>query len=166
MFEFLDFSRAIVEIHPEYKVVTEIKKYAFQEELVKEETLFKIPQFNGRIFVTDKFRDLVIEQGLTGFEFEEVWDSCESETRKTDSAIIMKPNLVGKPYKFVEALDLIENGMQAVASDRYVLQNDNTNKTLLGILMDTGNYEWIVPAAFPPKFVEMQWYVTEKIEIK
>ncbi|MDR6553771.1 imm11 family protein [Paenibacillus qinlingensis] len=158
----LDLNKAIVVRDEEYNIVTAIKKYAFQEQLVKDEVIFKLPYFRGtHYFVTEKFRDAVIEHGLTGFEFEEVWNSEEEEN---EDAPVIPPKFEGKAYKFVEALDMIEQGKQAIASDRYVLQNDDQNRTWLGILLNNGTYHWTIPVSFPPTFVEMDWYLIEKMK--
>lgn len=164
MVDCLDYKKAIVDIHEKYKVVTKIKKYAFQEELLLDEVIFKIPEFKSYIFVTDKFRNVVLENGLTGFEFEEVWNSEEDESLENEMAPIMKYE--GKAYKFVEALDIIEIGEKAMASDRYILQNDDQNRTFLGILLNNRTYNWIEPIGFPPTFVEMDWYLIEKIKVE
>lgn len=51
-------------------------RYAFKPESVRNINIFKIvdmPKCN--VFVSDEFRNKVLESGLKGFSFEEVWDS-------------------------------------------------------------------------------------------
>jgi len=36
--------------------------------------IFKIPQSRAKVFVTDKFRNMVLDNGLLGFEFHELWE--------------------------------------------------------------------------------------------
>ncbi|MCM0759876.1 hypothetical protein M7775_15055 [Sporomusa sphaeroides DSM 2875] len=51
-------------------------KYAFKSECIKGKHIFKIvDEPVRRPFVSDEFRNKVIESGLEGFEFELVWDS-------------------------------------------------------------------------------------------
>ena len=51
-------------------------KYAFDEKKVKDVDIFKLKGFErNRPFVSDNFRNIVIENNLTGFKFELVWDS-------------------------------------------------------------------------------------------
>lgn len=51
-------------------------KYAFKPECVKGKHIFKIiDELVRRPFVSDEFRNRVIESGLVGFKFELVWDS-------------------------------------------------------------------------------------------
>lgn len=55
-----------------------ISKYVFIPERVQNQHIFKIAQRpHGRIFVSDEFKNRVIESGLEGFKFIEVWDSEE-----------------------------------------------------------------------------------------
>ena len=52
-----------------------VYEYAFYEEKIGDIGIFKINDYPcSSIFVTDKFRDRVIENNLTGFCFELVWD--------------------------------------------------------------------------------------------
>lgn len=72
----VDLSNSQVVRDEEYNVVKDIKKYEFIKDAVENEVIFKTPHFKStRIFVTDRFRDRVLETRLTGFEFLEVWDS-------------------------------------------------------------------------------------------
>ena len=68
----------------EYKVfensgkIMWIHRHAFKEEKVKMQHLFKIPDMKrGCPYVSDEFRNRVLEAGLTAFRFTCVWDSEE-----------------------------------------------------------------------------------------
>lgn len=53
------------------------EKYAFIKEKVIDQDLFKVREETvKRPFVSDAFRESVINKGLTGFSFELVWE-CE-----------------------------------------------------------------------------------------
>lgn len=59
-----------------------VKEYAFREEEIVDTDIFKLIDFPmTTIFVTDKFRNKVIENNLTGFCFELVWDSGKKVER-------------------------------------------------------------------------------------
>jgi len=159
----IDFDQADVVLHEKYKVVDDIKSYAFKLDMIAEETIFKIPQFKGntRIFVTDKFRDKVLEANLTGFEFEELWDS-DNPYDKRQQVPLEEIQHTGQEVSFGEALELIKNNEQAVANDRWKLQKNTDGQTILGYLTVDGVYDWTLPVFFPPTFVDMKWYVVEK----
>lgn len=56
--------------------IMRFKKYSFDEEKIGDINLFKImDEPLGNPFVTDEFRNAVLEAGLTGFKFKLVWDS-------------------------------------------------------------------------------------------
>ncbi|PEO88119.1 hypothetical protein CN571_15570 [Bacillus pseudomycoides] len=60
-------------------LIIDFKKYAFLPNVLKNQTIFKV-YLNEilhipSVFVSDVFRNAVLESDLTGFEFVEVWDS-------------------------------------------------------------------------------------------
>ena len=60
-------------------LVIDFKKYAFLSNMVKNQTIFKV-YLNEilhipSVFVSDEFRNTLLESDLKGFEFIEVWDS-------------------------------------------------------------------------------------------
>ncbi|PGN40666.1 hypothetical protein CN962_28765 [Bacillus cereus] len=60
-------------------LVIDFKKYAFLPNMVKNQTIFKV-YLNEilhipSVFVSDEFRNTLLESDLKGFEFIEVWDS-------------------------------------------------------------------------------------------
>jgi hypothetical protein len=55
-----------------------VLRHAFKAEVVREQWIFKIPQWSKSTFVTDRFVDLVKSSGLTGFGFEQLWSDDAS----------------------------------------------------------------------------------------
>ncbi len=71
----LDESNSEVERFKTDGSIMQVLKYAFCGNRLSGATIFKIPQFPGsEVYVTDKFRKLVIDSGLLGFEFINVWE--------------------------------------------------------------------------------------------
>jgi hypothetical protein len=54
--------------------IMQINKFVFFGDRLSGATIFKIPQSRARVFVTDAFRKMVIDNGLLGFEFVNVWE--------------------------------------------------------------------------------------------
>ncbi|WP_338012061.1 imm11 family protein [Brevibacillus laterosporus] len=53
-----------------------IDKFSFLEEKISGQHIFKLPEMpKNHVFVSDKFRNLVIDNGIIGWEFIEEWDS-------------------------------------------------------------------------------------------
>lgn len=73
----IDYSKSIYRTFPNTKKIAIIEKYAFRNcDELKNHNIFKIidePQ--TRPFVSDKFKNAVEQNNLTGFLFELVWDS-------------------------------------------------------------------------------------------
>ncbi|MFC4321422.1 imm11 family protein [Litchfieldia salsa] len=72
-------------------LIMKYKKYAFKEECLEGQDIFKVVDHEEKkliktqVFVSDKFKDKVIESGLKGFDFIGVWDS-ESTSDITQQA--------------------------------------------------------------------------------
>ncbi|AYE33971.1 imm11 family protein [Clostridium septicum] len=76
--EAINYEKSDVEYMRDGKRILSVNKYYFKIEVVKKQHIFKIVnQLNGTVFVSDDFRNRVIEGGLQGFKFVEVWDSEE-----------------------------------------------------------------------------------------
>jgi len=60
-------------------IITHFKKHGFYEGKLANQWIFKLPEMPlTRIYVTEIFKEVIEQNKLTGFKFEEVWDS-ESE---------------------------------------------------------------------------------------
>jgi hypothetical protein len=70
----LDHERSRVSRLPDGKVMC-IDAYAFKPEMLEQQWMFKVPTAPFDVLVTERFRSLVEEQGLTGLYFQPVWDS-------------------------------------------------------------------------------------------
>jgi hypothetical protein len=141
--------------------VKEIRRYVFIEDKVVNETIFKIPQFIGTtVFVTDIFRQRVIDAKLTGFVFYEVWDSEEIEEDLIDPE---KTEFEGPAYSYAEARSLWGQG-KTVASGKWAIQQQD-DMMYLGELGRKGTYSWMVPYYIPPVLLDLQWHVIDRLEI-
>lgn len=141
-------------------VVPEITKFAFIEHLIEQETIFKIPQYKAtHVFVTNRFRDYVIESNLTGFKFNEVWNS-----ESTIPVPNIKLSLKGPTYTYKEAELMVGQG-KTLANEKWALQQHNNTVYLGQILEGTGEFFWIKPLFIPPALFDMEWYVVNRFEI-
>ncbi|MFC4098957.1 imm11 family protein [Paenibacillus xanthanilyticus] len=146
--------------------ITEVQKYEFKEELVKDELMFKIPEdVVTRVFVTEEFIRIVDENGLVGFRFEEVWNSkkeeeIEKEMQYEKHLSVIKQH-AGAESTFEEALNLMKEG-KAFIHEGSKIQLDENGDLLIGYLQYTGKYIWISPVFIPPNFLELKWHEVEK----
>ena len=71
----IDYDNAEYKSLPDGKIMF-FTKYAFIEDKVKNQHIFKIPEFKtSRFFVSDEFKKRVEDTGMKGFEFRLLWDS-------------------------------------------------------------------------------------------
>lgn len=70
----LDESKSEVKRFESSGRIMRIIKYEFFADRLSGATIFKIPQTRANVFVTDKFRTIVMDNGLIGFEFVNVWE--------------------------------------------------------------------------------------------
>ncbi|MWC29701.1 imm11 family protein [Paenibacillus sp. MMS18-CY102] len=137
----------------------------FQLDKVMHNPIFRIPEKPVKLYVTDEFRDLVIQHELKGFVFEEVWDSeyavdMKQARQQYEAQLATIEQKKGEEVPFLEALALVEAD-KAMASGKWKLQADPANNVLLGELMLDGDYEWITPMSYPPILSELYWHEVE-----
>jgi hypothetical protein len=166
----IDYEKAIVdEIIPGF--FTGFKKYAFKAGVLRGQHIFKIPeQLKNKVFVSDEFRNQVLQSKLKGFKFIEVWDS-EEDLQAQEAAhqnyirILEKiEREKGPEFSFSEAISKLEAGM-AVASGKEKMQHNDKNELFIGNLQEDGNYAWLKTIYYPPNFLQLKWHVVAKSDI-
>jgi hypothetical protein len=136
--------------------------YAFKKEVVEGQIIFKTVNHetknikNTHVFVTDEFRQKVLECDLEGFDFIEVWDSGEADTAHQPNTHLVDAS-VGKSFSFEEASVLVKNQGKTVVSDKWAWRLDEDGKTQVGHLQEDGSYLWTSIVHYPPIFLGMRW---------
>ncbi len=142
-------------------------EYAFKRDVIRGEHIFKIPEETTSVYVSDEFRNRVIEKKLKGFVFIEVWDSTVTpeikEERKQRYAEMLQEieRTKGEEYSFDEAMDLVDEG-KAIASGKWKIQRDKTGETLFATLEENLQYKWMSVSHYPPILIGMKWQVVER----
>lgn len=146
--------------------IMEYTKYAFIKGAVDGEDIFIIRVHDSKkilttkVFVSDLFRERVLESGLKGFDFIEVWDSEKAATGEEE---LPNPYLVdtsfGTTYSFEESTNLVMNQNKTVASDKWAMRLDENKELQVGQLQEDGSYLWLNPIYYPPIFLGMKWKV-------
>jgi hypothetical protein len=70
----LDEERSVIRRLPTNPDAMTVKAYALRPEAVAQQWIFKVPQAPFDVLVTERFRSLVEDNGLTGLYFQPVWD--------------------------------------------------------------------------------------------
>ena len=74
----IDYEKSDIEYMRDGRRIMCVNKFSFIIDNVKNQHIFKIyNQLHGSVFVSDEFRNKVLESELKGFKFIEVWDTNE-----------------------------------------------------------------------------------------
>lgn len=165
----LDTSRSELKLWSDGRI-RKIIQYAFSQDIIKDVAIFKIPEFiSTYIFVTDVFRDRVLQHNLTGFRFIELWDSeanpatKEMQRQRYLERLAEIERSKGQEYSFAEVTERMRKENKAAVSGKQKLQLDENDSLLIGdLLEDTLTYAWMDPIYVPPIFLGMKWHLVEK----
>ncbi|MEF3302238.1 imm11 family protein [Paenibacillus sp. GYB003] len=168
----IDYEKAIVRRNSNGRF-TGFEKFAFKKSIVQNHHIFKIPEYIGlRVFVSDEFRTRVIESNLTGFKFDEMWDSEEDidakdAARERYNAVLEKiEREKGKEYSYKEAISRVETKDIAIACGKFKWQKNKNGKILMGELIEDGTYIWMDLVYVPVTHLELKWHIVEKSDIQ
>ncbi|MFF2091581.1 imm11 family protein [Paenibacillus sp. NPDC058174] len=146
-------------------------KLYFVEDKLEDQYIFKIKEHvQSNIYVTDKFRDLVLQSKLKGFDFIEVWDSEITEEMEQDKQKNYENRLLeieqykGTEYNWSEAIEKVETG-KVMASGAWKIQQNDKGIIMLGQLLKDLTYLWIDPIYYPPISLDLKWHEAEVCEI-
>ncbi|MFC4321424.1 imm11 family protein [Litchfieldia salsa] len=148
-------------------LVDDYLKYAFIEDVIKDCHIFRIVTHDTyrllktQVFVSDLFREKVLEARLSGFEFIEVWDSTKRMISSTKNKISSFHRNSEKFYTFEEASMLVRNHNKIVLSDEWAIRLGEDKKVQIGHLQEDGTFRWLNPIYYPPMFIEMKWRILE-----
>jgi len=169
MVDCLDYDKSVLRRWEDGRV-SEIDEFAFHYSIVSQHDIFKIPEKNRtHIFVSDKFKATVEENGLIGFKFTEVWDSDEKAVqerkRRYQEKLEEIRRMDGPEYTFDEAIKLLDQG-KAFVSDQWKLQKNKKGDIVLGRLVEsTCEYLFLVVVYYPPILITYKWKETEPSDV-
>ncbi|WP_078544732.1 imm11 family protein [Litchfieldia alkalitelluris] len=134
-------------------------RFAFKRDIVSGQDMFKVLNhetkrvISSKVFVSDRFRDKVIESDLQGFDFIEVWNS-ESTADQVEYSEISNSD---KLYTFDEASKIAEDQNKTFVSGKWAIRFDEGKEFQIGQLQEDGSYNWVNPIYYPPIFIGMKW---------
>lgn len=146
------------------------EKVCFKKELLlsQEHHIFKIPEFiQKQVFISDQFRELLINSKIKGFDFVEVWDSditveVDRQQEEVYEAFLTKlKKSEGTPYSWDQALEMVKSG-KAMRSDVWKMQVNQGGEVLLAKLGRDCHFRSNNPFYVSPLLMQSTWYETEK----
>lgn len=159
----LNYEKAQLQLYEGKDLIKEILEFSFHEASLMKETIFKLPRYvPNQVFVTDLFRQVVLDYKLTGFEFEEIWGSDSEAIPEETCAEEVELIFEGEQYSFDTVLKLLDEGHAFANKDNKVQLNQEGN-LMIGMYLDASKgYHWIQAVYFPPGFIEKKWYKVER----
>jgi hypothetical protein len=151
-------------------IVNGFKKLAFREEIVASRTIFKIPELSVSVFVSDSFRDKVMQSKLKGFDFIEVWDSEVTEEMELaaqehyNTFLAEIENNKGPEMTWSEAVAYIQQG-KAIASGHWKMQQDKNGEMQIARLSLDCQYNWSSSPIIPSVLLGLNWHEVEKSDL-
>jgi hypothetical protein len=71
--ECLDLERSEINWGLDYKYISSVRRYEFEESMIEGLPVFRLPLHESEVAVTEGFVERAIEAGLHGFSFERLW---------------------------------------------------------------------------------------------
>lgn len=71
----LDLENSVVRYYQSSGRIGNISKYAFHQDLVQNQYIFQTPETKRRLFVTDRFLELIDDYQLNGLRFNLIWQA-------------------------------------------------------------------------------------------
>lgn len=170
--ECVDYNRSVSQNNRRGEI-SNFKIVYFLKERIQDELIFKISIDNHTklsVYVTDTFREIILNSKLRGFDFEEVWDSelteeMEKETKQHyEDKIKEIDQYQGQKYKWLDAEKLVQAG-KAIVSGKWKLQENKAGVVMLGQLGEDLQYHWINPTFLPPILLDLKWHEDEKSDL-
>ncbi|WP_236838937.1 imm11 family protein, partial [Caldalkalibacillus salinus] len=158
-----DEAKLVIEDKYNIVVVKEILEYSFHKECIEQETIFKLKEKLGEIYVTDTFKNRVEEAGLVGFEFHEVWDSEKDYSLEEAEPVMPDIHPIQEgDYSFNEAWKMAEQGEVAAASGEWKVKKSKDGQHMIIGKWTGEKYEYLIPHFIPPILLDMKWKIVNK----
>jgi hypothetical protein len=137
-----------------------INRFVFKEDVIKNQYIFKIPYFvTSYIFVSDSFRQAVIDNKLTGFDFVELWDSEASIEEEFMEPIEWKDPIGKQSMTFSKAMKLAETTGQVFRSGKWRMKFNSDGELEIGEVDKSGKDHYLVLVYIPPILLTQNWFL-------
>jgi hypothetical protein len=136
-----------------------VKQYVFKEDLVLNQDIFKIKQFTSDVYVSDRFRQSVIDNKLTGFNFIELWDSNEVNVSELPEPEEWQNPINSESFSFEIAMKNAENTGNTYRSGKWRIRYDQNGELEIGEVTKKGETFFNVLVYIPPVLLTQKWYL-------
>jgi hypothetical protein len=154
----IDYERSTFRKLPSGRILT-VKKHVFKSEYISNIDIFKVPYFTTNVYVSDRFRQTVIDNNLSGFDFIELWDSKAPIEEELIEPIEWKDPNGSESMTFSEAMKLAETNGQIYRSGRWRMKFNEEGKLEIGEVDNKGQVHYLVLIYIPPILLTQKWYL-------
>jgi hypothetical protein len=138
----------------------EIKNHVFKKQEVINQHIFKTPELPTLfVYVSDRFRQAVIDNRLSGFNFVELWDSEATNYKDCPEPIEWRDPIASEVLTFSEAMSFAENNGQVYRSGRWRLKFNKKGNLEIGEANKIGQIYYDVLVNIPPILLTQKWYL-------
>jgi hypothetical protein len=137
-----------------------VEQYVFKGNIVKNQNIFKIPHFTtSYVYVSDSFRQAVIDNKLTGFNFIELWDSNEVNESELPEPQEWQDPINSESFSFENAMKNAMNSGNTYRSGRWRLRYNQNGDLEIGEVTKKGETYFNVLVYIPPILLTQKWYL-------
>ncbi|WP_322923217.1 imm11 family protein [Paenibacillus campi] len=164
----IDHSQSISERSEILDFIRYYKRYVFDTTLYPYH-VFRIPELEYSIFVSEAFVNIILENGIKGMLFEllydsETWQDPNPKVTAQYHDFITKHIEVGTFYKWEEVVEGLQDG-KAYASAHWKVQLTQYGDRIFGQLRSSLDYHFFIPTTIPQELFALKWYETERTDI-
>jgi hypothetical protein len=157
----IDYEKSTFRKLPNGKLLT-VKEYVFKPDCLMGIDIFKDPYFTTNVYVSDRFRQTVLDNKLTGFDFIELWDSDTSLEIEALEPLEWQDPIVGDTITFSEAMKFAEKTGQIYRSGKWRMKFNDKGNLLIGELDNRGQAFYDNLVYIPPILFTQKWYLDIK----
>jgi hypothetical protein len=154
----IDYERSTCSRLPSGRIVRVID-YKFKADKVASVDIFKDPYFTTNVYVSDCFRQTVIDNKLTGFKFTELWNSETTFEEEISEPIEWQDSINTELISFSEAIKLAETTGQIFRSGKWRLKFNENRKLEIGEVDKKGQVHYLVLAVIPQILLIQKWFL-------
>jgi hypothetical protein len=136
-----------------------VEQYVFKEDLIKNQDIFKIPYFTSFVYVSDSFRQAVIDNKLTGFNFIELWDSNEVNESELPEPQEWQDPINSESFSFEIAMKNAMNTGNTYRSGKWRIRYNQNGDLEIGEVTKKGETFFNVLVYIPPILLTQKWYL-------
>ncbi|WP_322923216.1 hypothetical protein [Paenibacillus campi] len=168
----IDHRHAISERIEILDLIRQYQVYVFDNNWLtysKQRYIFRIPELNHHIYVSEDFVNIILENDIGGIFFEllydsETWQDPNPKVTAQYQNFISNHIEVGAYYNWGQVEEGLQHG-KAYASAHWKVQLTEDGDRIFGQLRRSLDYHFFFTTTIPQELFALKWYETERTDI-